>query len=84
MLEVLVVPLGAGGTLSEAMPSQKEQDNVLAVLQEAEHPSYWVSASKDGNRETHYRGVYSAIHDVRHTRPSSLPNRVANMITALA
>ncbi|DBA97850.1 TPA: hypothetical protein ACH3X3_012714 [Trebouxia sp. C0006] len=38
------------------MPSQQEQDNVQAVLQEADHPSYWFSASKDGNRESHYRG----------------------------
>ena len=40
----------------ESRASPAEQDNVQAVLHEADHPSYWVSASKDGNRESHYRG----------------------------
>lgn len=40
-------------------PSQSEQDNVTNVLKEADDPDYWVSASKDGNRKSHYTG---AIH----------------------
>lgn len=43
--------------VDQSRPSQSEQDNVQAVLQEADHPSYWVRASQDGNRESHYRGV---------------------------
>ncbi|KAL0029394.1 hypothetical protein WJX77_004302 [Trebouxia sp. C0004] len=55
-LELLKVPLSSEDQLDDSMPSQQEQDNVQAVLQEADHPSYWVSASRDGNRESHYRG----------------------------
>ncbi|DBA70060.1 TPA: hypothetical protein ACH3X2_012307 [Trebouxia sp. C0005] len=55
-LELSKVPLSSEYQLDDSMPSQQEQDNVQAVLQEADHPSYWVSASKDGNRESHYRG----------------------------
>ena len=57
-LELSKVPFSSEDQLSESMPSQQEQDNVQAVLQEADHPSYWVSASKDGNRESHYRGLF--------------------------
>lgn len=55
-LELSKVPLSSEDQLNDSMPSQQEQDNVQAVLQEADCPSYWVSASKDGNRESHYRG----------------------------
>ena len=57
-LELSKVPLNSEDLLDDSMPSQQEQDNVQAVLQEADHPSYWVSASKDGNRESHYRGLF--------------------------
>ncbi|KAL3160387.1 hypothetical protein ABBQ32_010712 [Trebouxia sp. C0010 RCD-2024] len=43
--------------VDQSRPSQSEQDHVQAVLQEADDPSYWVRASQDGNRESHYRGV---------------------------
>jgi hypothetical protein len=56
-LELSNVPLSSEDQLDDSMPCQQEQDNVQAVLQEADHPSYWVSASKDGNRESHYRGL---------------------------
>lgn len=56
-LELSKVPLSSEDQLNDSMPSQQEQDNVQAVLQEADCPSYWVSASKDGNRESHYRGL---------------------------
>lgn len=57
-LELSKVPLNSEDLLDDLMPSQQEQDNVQAVLQEADHPSYWFSASKDGNRESHYRGLF--------------------------
>ena len=57
-LELSKVPLNSEDLLDDSMPSQQEQDNVQAVLQEADHPSYWFSASKDGNRESHYRGLF--------------------------
>lgn len=57
-LELSKVPLNSEDLLDDLMPSQQEQDNVQAVLQEADHPSYWFSASKDGNRESHDRGLF--------------------------
>ncbi len=59
-LERTQVMLNSTGHLDESAASQQEQDNVCAVLKEADHPTYWVSASKDGNRESHYRGLTSA------------------------
>ena len=41
---------------SNAEPSQEEQSKVSQVVAEADHPDYWFSVSKDGNREQHYRG----------------------------
>lgn len=46
------------GPIDNAKPSIAQQANVKAVLREAEDPNYWVSASKDGNRESHYRGEF--------------------------
>lgn len=39
------------------LPSDEEQSRVAAVVAEADAPDYWIRASKDGNREQHYRGV---------------------------
>ncbi|KAA6429592.1 MAG: hypothetical protein FRX49_00026 [Trebouxia sp. A1-2] len=39
-LELSKVPLSSEYQLDDSMPSQQEQDNVQAVLQEADHPSY--------------------------------------------
>ena len=55
-IERTLICLNPQKRADESRASQSEQDNVQAVLQEADHPSYWVSASKDGNRESHYRG----------------------------
>ena len=43
----------------EAGPSAAEQDIAKKVIAEAEDPDYWFAASKDGNRESHYRGEES-------------------------
>lgn len=40
----------------EAGPSPAEQEIVKNVIAEADDPGYWFAASKDGNRESHYRG----------------------------
>ncbi len=37
--------------------SLEEQGRVQQILGEASDPNYWFSVSKDGNRETHYRGA---------------------------
>ena len=52
------ITLSPEAGLDERPASHSEQDSVQAVLEEAEHPDYWVSASKDGNREAHYRGKH--------------------------
>lgn len=55
------IKLDSTPTLVDRSPtSSAQEDNVRSVLQEAEDPSYWFSASKDGNRESHYRGKLSA------------------------
>eukprot|EP00884_Botryococcus_braunii_P000199 jgi/Botrbrau1/1017/Bobra.114_1s0055.1 len=38
-------------------PAPEEVQRVMSILQEADQPDYWFAASKDGNRETHYRGT---------------------------
>lgn len=38
-------------------PSPQERARVDTILGEADHPDYWFHASKDGNRESHYRGT---------------------------
>ena len=56
----------------KAAPAQEERERVLAVVAEADDPEYWFSASKDGNREQHYRGKpfwvgkYNVHHVVHH------------------
>lgn len=47
--------------------SEQEQRHVASVLAEAEDPNYWFHASKDGNREKHYRGPalgVTLVHDL--------------------
>lgn len=38
-------------------PAVAEVARVQAVVAESDDPEYWFSASKDGNREQHYRGM---------------------------
>ncbi len=53
-------------------PSSEERARVDGILKEAEDPDYWFLASKDGNREGHYRGEscwnWWAVTVVFHTR----------------
>ena len=48
------VQFDGGQSWHQASP--EEADRVRHIVGEADHPDYWFSASKDGNRETHYRG----------------------------
>lgn len=36
----------------------EEAKRVEEVIAESESESYWYAASKDGNRESHYRGTF--------------------------
>ena len=60
------------GPIDNAKPSIVQQANVKAVLGEAEDPNYWVSASKDGNRESHYRGEFQT-HNLAPATPLAPP-----------
>ncbi|PRW44592.1 hypothetical protein C2E21_6681 [Chlorella sorokiniana] len=46
------------GGLDAASPSEEEQQRVAAILAEPSSPTYWFEASRDGNREAHYRGPH--------------------------
>ncbi len=37
--------------------SEAEKANVSRVVSEAHRADYWFAASKDGSRESHYRGA---------------------------
>lgn len=37
--------------------SQEEADRVAQIVGEADDENYWVLASKDGNRKSHYTGA---------------------------
>ena len=45
----------AGGD-DAAEPEAAECARVEAIVAEADSPEYWFAASRDGNRESHYRG----------------------------
>lgn len=44
------------GELDPSEPSKREQGHVNKVLTETSDPDYWFHASKDGHRESHYKG----------------------------
>ena len=46
------------GGLDAAPPTAEEQQRVAAILSEPSSPTYWFEASRDGNREAHYRGPH--------------------------
>lgn len=48
--------------VSDAAVSSEELAHVDKVLTECKEPDYWFAASRDGNRESHYRG--QALYDV--------------------
>ena len=41
----------------DSEPVAEEAERVARILCEADDPNYWWAASKDGNREAHYRGA---------------------------
>ncbi|KIZ02396.1 hypothetical protein MNEG_5561 [Monoraphidium neglectum] len=45
-----------GRVIDVSEPSEEERARVESVVRAAEDPGYWVAASRDGNRESHYRG----------------------------
>ncbi len=53
------VPFAAGPPDS-AEPLQPDHHRVLTILAEADDDDYWFAASRDGNREAHYRGAHGS------------------------
>ncbi|KAG1677218.1 hypothetical protein FOA52_013416 [Chlamydomonas sp. UWO 241] len=50
-----------------ARPSEEERGRVAGVMSEMSSPDYWFHASKDGSRESHYRGPalgLTLVHDI--------------------
>ncbi len=45
------------GEVDMAEPEAEETKRVDRIMAEAEAPDYWFAASRDGNREGHYRGA---------------------------
>ena len=43
--------------VDETEASSAERERVERILLEAADPDYWFAASRDGNREAHYRGA---------------------------
>ena len=50
------VPFAAGPT-DDAAPLAEDHQRVLDIVAEADDDDYWFAASRDGNREAHYRGA---------------------------
>lgn len=48
--------VGFCGEVDESLPEAEETERVDRIMAEAEAPDYWFAASRDGNRESHYRG----------------------------
>jgi hypothetical protein len=53
------------GVMDESEPQAEEEQRVSRIMSEAEDPDYWFAASKDGNREGHYRGGPTALRSHR-------------------
>ena len=47
----------APGPADEAAPLAEDHRRVLNIVAEADDDDYWFAASRDGNREAHYRGA---------------------------
>uniref|UniRef100_A0A7S3VGY1 Uncharacterized protein n=1 Tax=Dunaliella tertiolecta TaxID=3047 RepID=A0A7S3VGY1_DUNTE len=57
--------------VDESPPSKEERDRVQGIVNEVHLPDYWFFVSKDGNRETHYRGNalgVSLVHHFQHSK----------------
>jgi len=50
----------AAGPPDSAGPAPPDHQRVLTILAEADDDDYWFAASRDGNREAHYRGAQHA------------------------
>jgi len=50
-----------GAPVDEAEPGAEEAERVQRILRESAAPDYWFAASRDGNREAHYRGAPVAL-----------------------
>ncbi len=50
-----------GAPVDEAEPGAEEAERVQRILRESAAPDYWFAASRDGNREAHYRGAHLAL-----------------------
>ncbi|KXZ55125.1 hypothetical protein GPECTOR_3g277 [Gonium pectorale] len=62
-----MVPLQRGAAPDARHPEPEEAERVRGVVAEADSPGYWFNASKDGNRESHYRSSYlgvTLVHDL--------------------
>ncbi|GIL55474.1 hypothetical protein Vafri_11033 [Volvox africanus] len=62
-----VVPLHPTAPLDPRPVEVSELERVRDVVSEADSPAYWFLASKDGNRESHYRSSYlgvTLVHDL--------------------
>ncbi|BDA49980.1 hypothetical protein COCOBI_15-1080 [Coccomyxa sp. Obi] len=49
------------GEVDMAEPEAEETERVDRIMAEAEAPDYWFAASRDGNREGHYRGDHLGV-----------------------
>ncbi|KAG2448458.1 hypothetical protein HYH02_006350 [Chlamydomonas schloesseri] len=64
---------GGGGPPDLRQPDAVEQARVAGVVAEADAPDYWFLASKDGSRESHYRGLALGVTLVHDLAPFRLP-----------
>ena len=51
----------ATGSPDDAEPLPADRQRVLTIVAEADDDDYWFEASRDGNREAHYRGAHAYI-----------------------
>ncbi|KAK9903307.1 hypothetical protein WJX75_002515 [Coccomyxa subellipsoidea] len=53
--------VGFSGEVDESLPEAEETERVDRIMAEAEAPDYWFAASRDGNRESHYRDDHLGV-----------------------
>ena len=79
------VPFASADNLHEdpdSSVSEEERVRVDKVLAECREPDYWFAASRDGNREAHYRGAALLASDDLHTHSTVLGHALMLSVTA--
>ncbi len=67
-------------SVDSSEPESEELGRVEKILAEADEEEYWLAASKDGNRVSHYRGLHNYTDLLRESQPGHFPSASPHQI----